>query len=58
MVINKDCDEDLIFTDRNRSTFGACNDNVSTHDVTAGVDNNYNNYNSNDAAYEDGANNE
>ena len=40
------------------STLEVYDNDVNTHDVTAGVDKNYNNYNSNDEAYEDGANDE
>ena len=57
MTTKKDYDEDLIFTDRNGSTLEVYNDYLNTHDVTTGVDNNHNNYNSNDTAYKYGTNN-
>ena len=46
----------IIFTDRNRSTLELYNNDVNTHDVTAGVDNNHNKYNINNIYDEDGAN--
>ena len=58
MSIKEDCDEYIIFAEINRSTLEVYNDDVNTDDVTAGVDNNYNNYNNNNTAYEDGSNNE
>ena len=57
MAIKEDRDEDLIFTNRNGSTLELYNDSTNTHDVTTGLDNNYNSYNSKDAAYEDVSNN-
>ena len=57
MASKEDCDEDLIFADRNRSTLELYINGVNTHDVTIGPDNNYNNFNSNDLAYEDVYNN-
>ena len=45
MAIKEDCNEYIIFTDRNVSTLELYNGDVNTHDVTAGVDNNHNNYN-------------
>ena len=56
MAIKEDRDEDLIFLDRNDITLEVYNYYVNTHNVTAGVDNNYNNYNIKETAYEDGAN--
>ena len=41
----------------NGTTLEVYNDHVNTNDVTAGVDNNYNNYNIDNTAYEDGTNN-
>ena len=49
-------DKYLIFTDRNGRTLEVCNDDVNTNDSTSGVDNNYNNYNSNNTTYEGGTN--
>ena len=37
MVIKEYCDEDLIFTDRTWSTLEVYDNDVNTHDVTAGV---------------------
>ena len=51
MAIKEDWDEDIIFTDRNGSTLEVYNGGVNTHDVTAGVDKNYNNYNGSNEAY-------
>ena len=56
MAIKEDCDEELIFSERYWSTLEVYDDDVNTHDVTTGVDNNYNNNNNNDAVYEDDAN--
>ena len=50
--------KDLIFTERNESTLEVYDNNASTHDVTAEVDNKYNHYKSNEKSYEDGSNNE
>ena len=58
MAIKEDCDEELIFSERYWSTLEVYDDDVNTHDVTTGVDNNYNNNNNNDAVYEDDANDE
>ena len=55
MAIKEDYDEDIIFTDINGGALEVYNDDVDTHDFITGVDNNYNN--SNNAAYQDGANN-
>ena len=52
MVIKEDCDEDLIFTDRNGITLEVYDNDVNKNDVITGVNNNYNNYNSNGVAYE------
>ena len=57
MVIKEYSDEDIIFTNRNGSTSEVYNDYVNTDKVTEGLDNNYNDYNINDTAYEDSANN-
>ena len=57
MEIKEDWNEDLILTARNGSTFEVYIDDVNTNDVTTGVDNNYNNYNSNGTAYEYDTNN-
>ena len=57
MTNKEDYDEDLIFTDRDGSTLEVYNYYLNTHDVTTGVYNNHNNYNSNNAAYEDATNN-
>ena len=43
--IKEDRDEYLIFLDKNDITLEVYNYDVNTHDVTAGVDKNYNNYN-------------
>ena len=56
MAIKEDCDEDLIFSERNWSNLEVYNNDVNTHDVTTAVDNSYNNNNNNDAVYEDDAN--
>ena len=40
MVIKEYCDEDLIFTDRNRSTLEVYNHDVNTNEINAGVYNN------------------
>ena len=56
--IKEDHYEDLIFTYRNGRTLEIYNYGFNTHDVTTGVDNNYNNNNNNDAVYEDDANDE
>lgn len=58
MAIKENINEDLIFADRNGSTLEVYNDDFSTHDLTVEVDNNYNNYNSNNTAYKDSTNNE
>ena len=50
--------EHIIFTNRNRIILEFYKDGVNTHDITAVLDNNYNNYNSNDIDYEDVDNNE
>ena len=50
MAIKENHDADLIFTNRNRSNLELFNDDANTHDVTVGVENNYNNYNSNNSA--------
>ena len=39
MAFKEDCDEDIIFTDRNGRTLEFYNSNVNTHGVTAVVDN-------------------
>ena len=39
MASKEDCDEDLIFADRNRSTLELYINGVNTHDVTIGPDN-------------------
>ena len=57
MAINEYYDEDLILIDINWSTLEVYYYEVNTHDITVGVDNNYNNYNINDVAYSDGTNN-
>ena len=51
MAIKEYRDADLIFADINGGTLEVYNDDVNTYDVTAWVDNNYNNYNSNNTAY-------
>ena len=56
MAIKEDCDEDLIFSERNWSTLEVYNNDFNTHDVTTAVDNSYNNNNNNGAVYEDDAN--
>ena len=56
MFIKKDCDEYLIFSERNSIALELYDDDVNSHDATPWVDNNYNNYNINNASYEDGAN--
>ena len=45
MSIKEGHDEDPIFTDRNGSTLEVYNNDVNTHDITTGVDNNYNSNN-------------
>ena len=57
MAIKEDRDADLIFTERNGITLEVYNNDVNTHYIITRVDNNYNNYNSNDTSYEDGTNN-
>ena len=57
IAIKEDCDEDVIFTDIFGITLEVYNDDVNTHVVATGVDNNYNNYNRKDTAYKDGTNN-
>ena len=52
MVIKEDRDEDLIFADIKGRSLEVYNNDVNTHDVTTGVDNKYNNYNSNETPYE------
>ena len=47
MAIKEDSDKYLIFTERNGGTLEVYNDDINTHDFTAGVDNKYNSYNSN-----------
>ena len=56
MSTKGDCDEELILTDTNGSTLEVYDDDVNTHDIIAGVDNNYNDNNNNYTAYEDGVN--
>ena len=56
MSIKEDRDEDLILTERNMITLEVYDNDVNKHDVIAGVDNKYNNYNSNNEAYKDGTN--
>ena len=51
MAMKGNRNEDLIFTDRNGITLEVYNDDFNTHNVTSGVYNKYNNYNSNDTAY-------
>ena len=57
MYIKEDLNEDIIFTDRNGIALEVYNDGANIHNSTAGVDKNYNNYDSNDAAYKDVINN-
>ena len=57
MAINEDHDEYIIFDGRNGRTLEVCNDDVNTHYFVTGVDNNHNNYNINNADYEDCSNN-
>ena len=49
--------EDPILINRNGKTLEVYEYDSNTHAVTTGLDNNYNKYNSNNVAYEDGANN-
>ena len=56
MAIKEDRDEDLIFTDGNGSSLEVYKNDSNAHDVTAGVDNKYDNYNSNNADYGNGTN--
>ena len=57
MDIKEDHNKDIILADINRSTLEVYNYGVNKNDVTAGVDNNYKNYNNNATSFEDGANN-
>ena len=52
MAIKEYSNEDLIFADINGSTLEVYSNDINKPDIIAGLDNNYNNYNSNDAAYE------
>ena len=56
MDIKEYFNKDIIFSDISVGALEVYNNNVNTRDFTAGVGNNYNNYNSNNEADEYGAN--